>query len=331
MRCPTCGYETEVVEEYVCSNCGYIIQREPIERIPIFARREEKWYKPQSTLKRIYNVITNPAKAFWDINHKKQDKGPLLIKIFMAITLGLLGFAIHLHVNVGSYNPGGSAFPWGRALQGIPVFLVYFLLGIVYYYLLFWFYNFCFSLAANFSVRLDDTLRIRYNVFEEGFRMLDVLSGKRLREEMQQTKQGPTMESVKEKGEMLTKIKQTGKPEMMYYAYSPLILINLVSSIIALVALPTASVSSGGNYSAMLTALNTITSSGVWGVIDALNLFTLAFWIPITMSLAMREIGNTNTTKLLIGNIIMGVILAYVLYFLRPTLGWNLNLIETFA
>ena len=45
------------------------------------------------------------------------------------------------------------------------------------------------------------------------------------------------------------------------------------------------------------------------------------------MSVAQREIGNTNTTRLLIGNIIIAGIIGFTTIMLRPTLGagsWNI-------
>ena len=329
MRCPTCGNESDILEEYTCSNCGYIIQREPIERIPFFARREERWYQAEKPLNRIFRVIVAPSRAFWDINHKKKDKGPLLIKVFMSICLGLMGVAIHIRLSPedsGSITTNGA---WGGFLMGIPVFLLFFFFGMFYYSLLFWFYNWAFSLGANFSARLDETLILRYNVIQKGKKVMDVLSGRRLRKELEFQQQGPSLEALKEKGEMLTKIKQTGKGSMMTYAYAPLVVANLAGAIIALVSLPQVTVTSSNNESQIIAALEIVSSAGVWGVIDAIMLFTLAFWVPITMSLAMREIGNTSTMRLLIGNLVMGIILAYVLFFLRPTLGWNLNIISS--
>ena len=73
-------------------------------------------------------------------------------------------------------------------------------------------------------------------------------------------------------------------------------------------------------------------SSAVWTIIYLLDALTIFIWIPTLVSLALREIGNTNTTKLLIGNIIMGFILSFLLFLLRPAIGaGSLNLISRFG
>jgi succinate dehydrogenase hydrophobic anchor subunit len=127
--------------------------------------------------------------------------------------------------------------------------------------------------------------------------------------------------------------KQPGKTKVMLYAFAPFILTNLLSTLILLIGLPSVTVANtslfGSNQRAALTTLMApIFSSSVWAVVDVLQIITLAIWIPICMSIALRDLANTSTTKLLIGCIVMGILISYMFYFLRPTLGWNLNIIQ---
>ena len=197
-----------------------------MRRIPIFRRVTDKWFKPERATKRILMILTKPNKAFFDIYHKKEDKGPMLVKLLNALFTGLIGMVLHWKNPITLYYGYTLTLQtqYVAFLQGFAVFLTFFLFGLVYYSLLFWLYDVLFSVGANISVRLDDILRIRYNVQDKGNSITDILSGKMLREEMAYQKQTQvTNESIKRQGEMLTKIKQTGKDRIMHYAYAPTI------------------------------------------------------------------------------------------------------------
>ncbi|MCK4779242.1 MAG: hypothetical protein KAT57_03600, partial [Candidatus Lokiarchaeota archaeon] len=57
-----------------------------------------------------------------------------------------------------------------------------------------------------------------------------------------------------------------------------------------------------------------------WAILDIIDAITIAAWVPILMTLAIRELSNSSTTRVLIPTIIIGVIVAILFYFLRPTL-----------
>ena len=103
--------------------------------------------------------------------------------------------------------------------------------------------------------------------------------------------------------------------------------IMLISSLILLVALPNITISDTGNYngyddlSALSAAYSDIYDSFLWQLIVVLQILTVAVWIPVTLSLAMRELGNTNTFKILIGNFIAGIILVSILFIVSDMLG----------
>jgi hypothetical protein len=334
MRCPHCGNESDL-EEYICSNCQYRLKFEDIEKIPFFRRPEGvTWYKAENFFKRIVKVIVKPSIAFFNINHKKKDAGPLMIKLLNGLIIGLMALVVAVHTQINLYQ--GYALTtstyWVAIVQDLPVFLVFSVFGFLFYSVIFWFYNFMFSIGANFSVQLDDILSIRYNVQVKKNTLMDILSGKMLRKKVIEKTQQITAESLKSK-EFLTKISQTGKYSMMGYAYAPILIINLISVVILLVALPSITINNtldypyDGGYSTLTQDMAVIFESPAWAIVDFLQIVAIAVWVPVTMSIAMREIGNTNTTKLLIGNVIIGILCAYMLFFIRPTLGWNFGLI----
>jgi hypothetical protein len=320
-RCSSCGAESDL-EEYVCSNCGYHIKNERIESIPflsyVFKRPDKKkWYKPDRRIIRIAKTIYNPAWAFHDIN-KKKNSGTFLILLLNAFFFGLWGVAILIHVDVI-----GMA-PLSKALYGLAIFLTLFIFSFIYFYIIFWLYDLSFSLASNFSVQLDGILGIRFNIQTKKGSLKELMSGKK-RIQSKITEETIKLEGAKQK-KPLKKIKQTGKYKIMRYAYTPTIIINLLGFILLLIGLRTVNVTTSGDLTSSLAPLF---SSAVWTIIYLLEAFTILIWIPILVTLALREIGNTSTTKLLIGNIVIGAILCFLLFLLRPAIGaGSLNILE---
>ena len=326
-RCSNCGAESDL-DEYVCSNCGYHIKTERIEEIPflsyVFKRPTKKWYKPDFRIIRIAKTIYNPAWAFHDIN-KKKNSGTFLILLLNAIFFGLWGVAINIHVKVQ------DSTLISKSLTGLAIFITLFIFIFLYYIVLFWIYDFSFSLASNFSVQLDGILAIRFNIQTKKGSLKELMSGKK-RLQSKITEEAIKLESAKQK-KALKKIKQTGKYKIMRYAYTPTIIINFLGFLLLLIGLPTVNVNSSSiSADQLATAMEPMFSSAVWTIIYLLDALTIFIWIPTLVSLALREIGNTNTTKLLIGNIIMGFILSFLLFLLRPAIGaGSLNLISRFG
>ena len=322
-RCSSCGAESDL-EEYVCSNCGYHIKSEKIEEIPflsyVFKRPETKWYKHDNIIIRLAKTIYNPAWAFYDIN-KKKNSGTFLILLINAFFFGLWGVAINIHIKVS-----GMDF-LNKTLIGFAIYLSLFIFSFIYYFLLFKIYDLSFSLASNFSVQLDGILAIRFNIQTKKGSLKELMSGKK-RIQSQISENTIKLEGAKQK-RPLKKIKQTGKYKIMRYAYTPIIIINFLGFLLLLVGLPTINLNSTGNLS---NSLEPLFSSAVWTIIYLLDALTLLIWIPTLVTLALREIGNTNTTKLLIGNVIIGAILCFLLILLRPAIGaGELNLITAFG
>jgi hypothetical protein len=76
----------------------------------------------------------------------------------------------------------------------------------------------------------------------------------------------------------------------------------------------------------MISDMEEIWNSKLWLILDLLQVIGI-LWVAGTVALALREIGNTNTTRLLIGNLIVAAIIAFTTILLRPTTGagsWNI-------
>lgn len=292
---------------------------ENIEKLKFFRRQEEKWVKPDGVFKRILNVIKNPARAFWDILHRGDSVGPLLVLILNAITLGLWGLAIYAHLNITAIRGVGITYLnfWVGMVEPLSIFLVYFLFGLFYYLICFILWNFLFSMGANFSTNINEIIKKRYNTEED---------------KLSKEKKKIHKKAKGEVGDSLAP-KKLGKQKIMIYAYAPLFVTNLIGVVILLIALPSVQIgnTSGWSQTNLSSAMNDIFASPLWAILDVLQILTLAIWIPITMSIALREVANTSTVKLLIGCVVVGIIISYMMFFLRPTLGWNFNIIAEYG
>ncbi|MHA1777917.1 MAG: hypothetical protein DRO88_09755 [Promethearchaeia archaeon] len=317
-RCPSCGTETDL-DVYVCDNCGYHIKTEKIERFPMFARPIERWFKPDPWYLRIAKTIYKPNYAFWDITKKKDSWGPRFIRFFVGIFTGLWIVAIFLHVKTSSEPL------LNRVGVGLAFFAAFFIFGLIYWRLVFWLYSLVYELAANFSVQLDGIIAIRYNVKVKKGRLRDFISGRTRLEQLRKTE---AVSELIEKDYKYSSIRKTGKKKVMNYAYTPFVVVNLLSFLILLIGLPTVDLGSFSNFSAITTTMQPIWDAQlVWSLLDILQIIAI-LWTTVLMSLAFRELGNTNTAKLLVGNFIVSIFIIYTTIFLRPTLGWNLNLIS---
>jgi hypothetical protein len=103
----------------------------------------------------------------------------------------------------------------------------------------------------------------------------------------------------------------------MLCAFTPFLLINAIKALIILIAFPTTQITT---FLFDITIFDPIFSSRTWLVLDIIDALTIAIWIPILMTLAIRELSNSSTTRVLIPNFIIGIIVAILFYFLRPTI-----------
>ena len=316
MRCPRCGNDAHA-EEYICSFCGVRLRIEPIEQIPIFRRQEEKWVKRMSTTKRLINIIKAPSRAFWDIKNDTDSTGPLLIILGNGFLMGLWALAITAFTTfpsgiMTSFSIGDYPITLSNSwMYPLAMFLLFFLFGIVYYLLSFFLWNLLFSIGANISVNLSNTIKFRYS--------------KQEKEEMEETAE--KIVKGKEVKDTLEP-KKPAKRKIMFYAYAPTLVTNTLCTLVILFGLIGKQVIFvSNNYESVFALLEPIFDSPVWKVIDIIQIITLVGWIPITLSIALRDLGNTSTLRLYIACVIVAILTAYMMYFVRPSLGWNLGII----
>ena len=109
---------------------------------------------------------------------------------------------------------------------------------------------------------------------------------------------------------------------MMLCAFTPFLLINTIKIVIILAGFPNTQVvvASGGSSSFDSSIFGPMFNSSVWGVLDFLEAITIAIWVPILASIAIRELANSSTYRVLISSFIIGIIASIFFYFMRPTL-----------
>ena len=295
IRCSRCGNENPH-DSFVCSFCGMRLRIEKLENVNFFRRIDEAWVSPLPWYMKIYYLFFDPARAFWDINHKRSKSPGYIILLLNTLLWGLMGLALISHFR---FTPASMAFYYG--LTFFLVFLIFgFLFNLVYYTILTW----LFSKGANYAVGFSEKLEARFGGEEE------------LKEIKKESEMSPF--SIYKGGTLLQK-QEAYKYKMLFCAFAPFLLINTIKIIIILVAFPIINVdtTTGGikpdTFSAMF-------KSPVWAVLDIMDAITIAIWVPILMAIAIRELSNSSTYKVLISSIIIGVLIAIFFYFLRPTL-----------
>jgi hypothetical protein len=292
---------------------------ESIEKIKIFRRQEERWVKRQNVFKRIFYVITNPSRAFWDIKNEVDGKGPILIIFFNAIILGLWALATKAAITVNAHLgvPNTLDIYFVDLLNNLAIFLMFFIFGIVYFWFMFFLWNLLFTLGANISVNLSQTIKIRYGEQKEEEEK-EMFSAEKAKKKDEEEKLNP---------------RKAGKGKMMMYAYAPTIVINLICTVLILVGLLTTPITIADttpyNYNpmALIAFTEVMFDNPVWAIVEVLQIVTLVGWIPITMSIALRDLSNSSTVRLYIACVVIGALTSYMIIFLRPTLNWNFNII----
>ena len=124
--------------------------------------------------------------------------------------------------------------------------------------------------------------------------------------------------SIYKSGTLLQK-QAAYKYKMLMCAFAPFLLVNTIKILIILIAFPTVDVDiSSSDFDE--SVFNAMFRSPVWAVLDVIDAITIAIWVPILMTLAIRELGNTSTTRVLISSLAIGITVSIIFYFLRPTL-----------
>lgn len=306
IRCPRCGNENRA-EIFSCSFCGKRLRIEKIESLQyfkkIFQRIESEWIAPNPWYLNIIYLFIDPSRAFWDINHKRFRAPGYYILFFNSILWGLMGLAFLSHfrfvsVDGDPINPySASLFPYGLAM--FLTFLIFgFLFQAVFYVILIWLFTFGANYAVGFSEKLEDRF------------------GKERKEKYKESEMSPF--SIYKSGTLLQK-QAAYKYKMLMCAFAPFLLVNTIKILIILIAFPTVDVDiSSSDFDE--SVFNAMFRSPVWAVLDVIDALTIAIWVPILMTLAIRELGNTSTTRVLISSLAIGITVSIFFYFLRPTL-----------
>jgi hypothetical protein len=320
MRCPHCGNDNHP-EEFICTFCGTRLRFEPLEKIKIFRRIEEKWTDTKAetkTLKKIYLVLKNPSRAFWMISKNPTKSGFWLIVLFNAMLFGLLSSAILWHTTIGRWSNiqiTFTTFYW-RWIMDFQVWLGFFIFGFIYYMIMFFAWIYIYTIGANFAIGLNEIMK------------------KRQTEE--KTKDTEMKSDIGGKYPSLVKKKKLGMTYILGYALAPTLVVNALAFILVAIFLPIVNIpdtriyNSSEAFDDLATLYAALFNSPVWAIIDFLNIVMIIGWLPITISIAIRDVAKTETLRVFIASIIVSILLAYVFFFLRPTLGWNLNLTQRY-
>jgi hypothetical protein len=268
---------------------------ERIEKVRFFRRYEAEWIKPDPLYLKILYLFINASRAFWDINRKRSKAPGGLILLISSLLYGLMGLAIFSHFNFANINPLLDF------LFNLSFFITSFVFGITYQFIYFAILIWLFTKGANYAVGFTQRLETRFGGAGEA---------------QDKYKEADISPFSIYKGGTMLELEGTHKFKMMLCAFAPFLLVNAIKALVALVAFPTIPVASPWN----INVLDQLFNSGIWAVFDVLDALTIAIWVPILMTLAIRELSNSSTTRVLIPNIIIGVLVAILFFFLRPTL-----------
>ncbi|MBY9006260.1 MAG: zinc ribbon domain-containing protein [Candidatus Lokiarchaeota archaeon] len=300
-RCPRCGNENSG-DSFACSFCGKRLRIEKIEKIPFFKRIEEDWFNPYPWYIKILYLIINPSRAFWDINHLRKKSPGLLILLLSSLFYGFIGLIIFSRFNITSGGiPVDLVF---TSVYSLGFLLAFFLFGFFYQLLLFYFLIWIYTKGANYSVGFTQKLEKRFGL------------GKQKKEPFEHAKLSPF--SIYKGGTLLQK-QEAFKSKMMLCAFTPFMIINLVKLIVVAIGFSTSGVINLGTTD-LDNFFRNMMENPLWAVLDVLDAITLAVWVPILITISIRELSNSSTYRVLITSYIISIIVSIFIFFLRPTL-----------
>jgi len=299
-RCPRCGNENPA-DSYACSFCGKRLRIERIENISFFSRYGEniEWTNPFPWYFKILYLFINPAKAFWDINHRRSEAPGYLILLLNSLLYGLMGLAFFSRFNITLLSPFSNAL----VLYNLSMFIAFFVFGLVYQFLFYSILIWLFTKGANLAVDFSSRLEKRFG--EET-------------EEVEKYRKEELSPFSIYKGGILLQKQEANKFKMMFCAFTPFLLINSIKILVILIALPSINLNMTSGFSGSI--FETMFLSPIWAVLDVIDAITLAIWVPFLMTISIRELSNSSTFRVLIPSFIIGIIAAIFFFFLRPTL-----------
>ena len=297
-RCPRCGNEN-TADSYACNFCGFRLKIERIEKIRFFRRYEAEWTAPYPWYMKIFYLFVNAPKAFFDINHKRSKAPGWLILLFCSLLYGLMGLAFFSHFTFITLPPLHPLL----FLFNLSFFASFFAFGFCFQLIFFWILIWLFGKGANYAVGFTEKLEKRFG------------GSKEQKEKYKESDVSPF--SIYKGGTML-RLEGSYKFKMMLCAFAPFLLINAIKILIVLFVFPTVNVPNINLFDEIV--FTQIFAARTWVILDILDALTIAIWVPILMTLAIRELSNSSTTRVLIATIIIGVVIAILFYFLRPTI-----------
>lgn len=299
LRCPRCGNENPA-ESFACNFCGVRLKIEKIEKFSIFKRIEKEWIKPAPWYTKIFWLLFRPNSGFWDINHKRSKAPGGYVLLFCSLLYGLMGLAVASHFNFVNFSPYSATVIFFNLTFFVTFFVFGFFFQLIFFAILIW----LFTKGANYAVGFTERLETRFGGLKE------------TKEKYKEAEISPF--SIYKGGTML-QIEASHKFSMMLCAFTPFLLINTIKLLIMLVGFQTINIEEL-RYNQIDAILDQIFASPTWGVLDMIDALTIAIWVPILTTLAIRELSNSSTTRVLIPCFIIGFAVAIIFYFLRPTL-----------
>lgn len=297
-RCPRCGNENRK-DSYQCSFCGFRLREERIEEFNLFKRIEREFTAPLPWYKKIFYLITNPALAFWDINHKRDESPGVLIYIFSSLLYGLIGAAFFSHYQIAAINDNAEISSTVQFFYGLSFFSAYLLFGFLYQIILFSFLIWIFGRGANLAVGFSERLESRFGELEE--------------ETPKYRKAEMSPFSVYRGG--VLQQQTSHKFKMLLAAFTPFLIINTIKIFVVLFGLPNIQLLIPGDSPS--TLFDEIFNHPVWLVLDILDFITVAIWVPILITVAIRELSNSSTYRVLISSLSVGIIIGFFLFLLK--------------
>ncbi|NVM17912.1 MAG: TFIIB-type zinc ribbon-containing protein [Candidatus Lokiarchaeota archaeon] len=295
-RCPRCGNDTKS-DNYVCNFCGKRLRVEKIENFSIFKRVEEDFTSPARWYVLILWLFIKPNRALWNINHKRKNAPGYRIMLFNALLYGLMGLSYFSHINILSIPP----LSIDRFYVNLAAFIAFFAFGFMFYLIFGLILIWIFSKGANITVDFSERLESRFG--KEG-------------EEKEKYSEAEMSPFSIYKGGTLHQ-QQAKKNKMLLCAFAPYLLINAVEILIILIGIPNITIPDMLSLDSILSA--PYFASPVWTVLYIIDALTIGIWVPILIAISIRELSNSSTFRVLISSLAIGLTVAVIFYFLRPT------------
>ncbi len=295
-RCPRCGNDNRM-DSFVCAFCGKRLRVERIENFSIFKRVEDDFTSPARWYVIILWLFIKPNRAFWNINHKRKNAPGYRIMLLNALLYGLMGLAFFSHITILTIPP----LSIDRFYINLAAFIAFFAFGFMFYLIFGLILIWIFSRGANIAVDFSERLESRF--------------GKEAEEKDKYNEAEMSPFSIYKGGTLHQQ--QAKKYKMILCAFAPYLLINAVEILIILIGIPNITIPDMFSLDTILSA--PYFDSPLWTVLHVIDALTIGIWVPILVSLSIRELSNSSTFRVLISSLAIGIIVAVIFYFLRPT------------